>query len=127
MSNSAFADFRKNANFWIFGVKNGHFWPKIGHFWSKMTNLEMRKLPDSDETEEIDDPTNYNLIFSLFTNMCREEFGIFETNDRRLKFRSPTKKLVKNNICLVLPPSKKNIVNIDEAKKNVPCLWFFDR
>ena len=77
----------------------------------------IRKLPDSDETEEIDGPTNYNLIFSLFTNMCREEFGIFETNDRRLKFRSQTKKLVKNNICLVLPPSKKNIVNIDEARK----------
>ena len=66
------------------------------------------------EQEKTIDPF---LTLSLYSNLCKDHFNIFETNDRRLKFRTPTKKLIHNHICKVYPPVSKDCSTIDDLRK----------
>ena len=59
------------------------------------------------------DPMN---VMSLYRNLCRYEFGIFDRNARRLKFRTPSIALKTNIVCSVRPVDS-NFNKIAKSKK----------
>ena len=47
---------------------------------------------------------NYKFTFQIYKNLCKSDFGILNTNDRRCKFRTPTNRLTVHPTCRVQPP-----------------------
>jgi len=43
-------------------------------------------------------------IIHYYRSLCRDEFNISEIQERRLAFKTPTKRLIPNKQCLVAPP-----------------------
>ena len=64
-------------------------------------------------------------ITTLYKNLVRDEFGLLDTNERRLIYRSPTSKLIVNRICTIRPPDFCDKRSIKHPRLAFSCLTTF--
>jgi hypothetical protein len=72
----------------------------------------------------VDEKVNYIKAGEEYKILCKDEFNLIEVQERRLAFKTPTKKLIADSRCMVVPPlwkySKRRIRRTNCKSKPPP-------